>query len=240
MIKNALRRIHSLPSHYSAIHRLANLEDGDYIIKNVPYVCQFASPELTKDILEKRFIAEDDPNWNIFGYRTRKESAYWAWRQCGVCCVKMVLDFHRINRQVAELTKEGVDLDGYNIENDSGWYYKPIAKLLERYNLIAKIMPHLTVEVLAELLLREKLAIISVNPEIIRGDTKITSHKKSGHLVLAVGFRIHNKQVTGLFVNNPSGKSEAMQVYAFIPIERFNNAYGQRGIVVSGALHRNK
>lgn len=240
MIKNTLRKIHNLPLHYSALRRLANLDNGDYIINNVSYVCQFASPSLTKEILEKRFNAEDDPGWKSFGYATRNESAYWAWRQCGICCVKMVLDFHGANRQVAELTKEGVDLGGYNIENDSGWYYKPIAKLLEKYNLTAKIMPHLTVEVLAESLLRENLAIISVNPEIIRGDTKITSHKKSGHLVLAVGFRMHNKQVTGLFVNNPSGKSEAMQVYAFISIERFKSACGQRGIVVGESLSRNK
>lgn len=234
MIKNTLRKIHSLPSHYSAIYKLADLDNGDYSIKNVPYVCQFASPELTKEILEKRFNAEDDPNWKVFGYGTRKESAYWAWRQCGVCCVKMVLDFYGAKRQVAELTKEGMDLGGYDIENDSGWYYKPIAKLLGKYNLTAKIMPHLTVEMLAKSLLHEKLAIVSVNPEIIRGDKKITSHKKSGHLVLAVGFRMNNKLITGLFVNNPSGKSRAMQVTAFIPIERFKSAYGQRGIVVSG------
>ena len=236
MLKNTLRKIHSLPSHYSASHRITNLNDGDYITDSVSYACQFASPNLTKDILERRFNAEDDPNWKIFGYATRSESAYWSWRQCGICCVKMVLDFHGIERQVAELTKEGVSLGGYNIETDSGWYYKPIAKLLSTYDLTARIIPYLTVEMLAKSLLLNKLAIISVNPEIIRGDKKIISHKKSGHLVVAVGFRIHDGQVTGLFVNNPSGKSKAMQAYAFIPIERFKSAYGKRGIVVSKPL----
>lgn len=234
MMKKTLRILRNAPLHYLAHHTIAKLDNGDYITDKVPYVCQFASPNLAKDILEKHLDAKDDPNWRIFGYKTQEESSYWAWRQCGICCVKMALDYYGIDKPVATLTEEGVRLGGYDTDNDQGWYYKPAAKLLGEFGVLAKVVPHFTIKMLAKHLLFNNLAIISVNPEIIRSDKVITNRDKSGHLVLAVGFRIKNNKIKGFFIHNPSGKSKDSQGYAFISIERFKQAYGQRGISISG------
>lgn len=236
LTKQLLRKLAKTPQDIRAKRHLKSLHDGEYTIKNVPYQCQFASPALAKDILEKRIQASEDPQWKVFGYKTPKESEYWAWRQCGICCIKMALEHYgKHPGTVANLTKQGVELGGYNIKADQGWYYKPLAALLRLYGLRANVAPYLSAEQLAHNVSNGKLAIISVNPEIIRGDKKITNFSKSGHLVLVVGVKIERHKIVGVQISNPSGNSKETQSYGLIPIETFTKAYGKRGIVIAKA-----
>ena len=76
MLKHIIRTVTTTPSKLRARRAVSKLPDGDYLIRDVPYCSQFASPKLTKDILEKQLDAVDDPNWSIFGFDTRKEAAY--------------------------------------------------------------------------------------------------------------------------------------------------------------------
>ncbi len=233
MIKRLVRRTSRISHNLKAKRKLKSFQDGRYIIKNVTYACQFASPELVSDILEKKVDAANDPNWRLFGYKTKEEASYWSWRQCGICCVKMIVEYFGYHQNIADLTQKGVELGGYDVNKDIGWYYKPLVALLKSFNLRASVIPYLSTTELTGYTLENKLVIASVNPEIIRGDKKITSSVKSGHLVLVVGVDIKRSKVAGFYIHNPSGKSSDMRSYAYIPIKTFVQSYGNRGIVVS-------
>ena len=232
MVKQTIRRLLGVPKALRAKQSLVSLADGDYITKNVPYECQFASPELTKDILEQTIDAQSDSNWRIFGFETVEDTACWVPRLCGVCCVKMAVDHHGAATTVAGLTNEGVNLGGYDIDRDIGWFYAPLLQLAETHGLDGAVQPHLSIYEVAKLVSSDEFVIASVNPEIIRGDKPVRSQKKSGHLVLVIGVRISNHTIVGFYIHNPSGKTPDMQRNAFIPLNIFVQAYGERGIVL--------
>ncbi|MEK7621312.1 MAG: C39 family peptidase [Patescibacteria group bacterium] len=233
MAKQAIRKALSLSKTFKAKKTISSINDGDYLIGDVPYQCQFATPELAKDILEKRVEAKNDPNWAIFGFKTKEESEYWTWRDCGVCCLKMALDFYGTKETIAKLVGDGVVLGGYDVEKDSGWYYKPLLELAKKYGLHGFISAYLSKYELAKNVLDKRFVIASVNPSIIRLDKEMKSTQKSGHLVLVIGFKLKNKKIEGFYINNPSGKVVETQKKAFIPIKTFTKAYGERGIVIS-------
>ena len=233
MIKHHVRKALALPGSHYAVWWLQKVADGEYGTPGVPYWCQFATPEYAKDILAGTTNPRDDPNWRVFGYDTKEQAAYWATRQCGVICVKMILQAQGDTASVADLTDQGVKLGGYNRATDTGWYYKPLVQLLKRHGVRAKTKAHLPVTTLAVTVATHGVVIASVNPQIIRGDTNITNTTKSGHLVVVTGVRVERGQITGFVIHNPSGASADMRANAFIPITRFNQAYGERGIVIA-------
>lgn len=233
MAKQAIRKILALPNTAKAKKAISSLDEGDYLIGDVPYQCQFATPELAKDILEKRVEAKNDPNWAIFGFKTKEESEYWAWRDCGVCCLKMALDFYGKKETIAKLVNDGVVLGGYDVEKDSGWYYKPLLELAKKNGFHGYVSAYLSKYELAKHVLDKRFVIASVNPSIIRLDKEVKSKQKSGHLVLVIGFKLKNKRIEGFYINNPSGKVAETQKKAFIPTKVFTNAYGERGVVIS-------
>lgn len=232
MIKRQLQKIASIPATVDATAKLGRVKDGTYGVHDIPYWGQFATPELTKAILEGDMDGQDDPNWAVFGYKTKEQAAYWAARQCGIVCAKTVLQAAGDATSVADLISECVAYGGYNVGTDTGWYYKPLARLLQNHGKHAVVRPHLPVASLAAHILQGGVVIASVNPQIIRGDHPVTNHSKSGHLVLVTGVKMSNHNVGGFTIHNPSGKSDAMRVDAYIPITQFSSAYGEKGIII--------
>lgn len=233
MLKSFIRKVATLLKIPATAYALWQLSDGKYQTWHVPYWSQFATPSLAKDILEKRLNPKDDPNWAVFGYETSAEAGYWATRQCGIVCVKMIIASQSDHSTVAELTDECVHMGGYDRTTDTGWYYKPLAQLLTRHGVRAKTVSYLPVTMLAQVVANGSLVIASVNPQIIRGDNPITNYTKSGHLVVVNGVEIKQHRVKGFVIQNPSGKSASMRENAYITTEQFRKAYGERGIVVS-------
>jgi hypothetical protein len=64
------------------------------------YVAQIESVELIAAIIEGTITAEDDPLRARSGAQDRREYAFWAWRSCGVACLRSVL-LHRLGRAPA-------------------------------------------------------------------------------------------------------------------------------------------
>lgn len=228
--KELLRYLQQFPRHLADSRKVQQLKDGDYRVENVPYVCQFPSLELVADELEGRLAVHSDSNWRQFGFKDSAEIDYWVPRLCGIACVKMLIEYAGRQESMAELTKAGVELGGYDVEGDVGWYYKPLVKLLSMYGIVAQTVSHLSIYSVARAVHDGLLVIASVNPQIIRGDSKIDSYQKSGHLVVVVGVRIKKGSIEGFYINNPSGKTKDMQCYAFITLATFQASYGQRGI----------
>ena len=232
-LKQAAHALLAIPKEIHAIRYLRRTKDLRIKNSAVPYVSQFATPELIDDILNGKIPADQDPNWEVFGYETKSESGFWATRQCGVACAKMLIDTRaKTDVSMAQLCKECEMIGGYNTAMDTGWYYKPLAQLLRSYGLRTSIASHLSINRLVMSIANGANVIASVNPQIIRDDENITNTERSGHLVLVVGFEIKNHQIQNLIIHNPSGRTKQSRVFATVPASRFISSYGKLGIIV--------
>ena len=233
MLKRLVRIVSNQPRISRANRYVKSVGNLDDYTRNVPYQCQFPSENRVRDVLENNMPAGEDENWKTFGFDSRGEVSYWATRACGACCIKMVAEHRAEPLLLAEVIKSGVELGGYDVATDEGWYYKPLSNMAEMYGLSSRVEPYLPKNLLAQIVIEHNFVIASVNPQIIRGDSKITNTDKSGHLVVVLGVRVEQGRVQGFYIHNPSGKSAEMQHNAYIPVEVFDKAYGERGVVVS-------
>ncbi len=246
-MSNILRRIRKKCNHFLKSFKdlrnyfyLRKISSGDYMVANsVRYYCQFASPELTDDILEKRISAQDDPRAREFGFSNLEEYEFWCWRACGIICLKMIIDTVRnSNEKVKDLIYRGIELGGYVSHDkngklvDKGWYYKPLIKLASEYNLHGRLFSSLSVQDVCMEILDKHFVVASVDPGIIRYD-KVESTFTGGHVVLVHGFKWEDGACAGLYIHNPSGKRDDTRV-AFIPVDVFKKAFAGRGFSIWG------
>jgi hypothetical protein len=219
--------------HSKAASKIIAANSGDYFVSPVPPACvQFASPKLVSDILDKKIQPSDDPKWQSFGFKDKKDYDFWSWRLCGLMCVRAVLSAYALGsgKTVSDLTTEGVKLGGYDIKNDNGWFSARLLRLAKSFGLKGRLFRHISNEEIAAEILGDHFFVASVNPEVIRGDIEMPNYKgKGGHLVLIWGVKIHGGGISGFYINNPSGRKSSTQEKAFIPIRQFDNAFGKRG-----------
>jgi hypothetical protein len=218
-------------------HKIVGRKSGDFFVKPAPppQITQWASSNLVSDILDRKVKAANDPNWREFGFQTKKDYEFWTWRLCGLMCVKAVLNAYNLapNVTVAELTNQGVDLDGYDAKNDIGWYSAGLLRLAKSYGPTGKLYRQISDEEIAAQILGDRFFIASVNPEVIRSDIELPNAKgKNGHLVLVWGVKIKNGKVAGFYIHNPSGRKPNTQKKAFIPLKQFHNAFSRRGFTI--------
>ena len=221
----------------------SELADGDYFVNPIPpYLSQFASRELVSDFLDKRISTKDDSHWAQFGFEKLDEYEFWAPRLCGLICVKMILDAVNTcsaNETVATLTNKAISLGGYKVYDDSGefidkgWFYAPLIELAKEYNVKGKVCTSIASSDLCYNVLSNIFTVASVHPKVIRFDIdKCPDGKKGGHLVVIIGFKWAIGKCVGIYIHNPTGREKVTQEKAFIPIERFNEAFAQRGFIL--------
>lgn len=235
---------------YSVITLLASIKHrfelpertGDYFVKDKPgYISQFIgiypqSITLESKLDNKKHIAQ-------FGAKDQKEFSFWAWRNCGIACVKMILDVRQKakNKSIMDLTKEGIKLGGYIVYEDTkfvdkGWFHHSLVALLKKYQVSARARKWQTIESVARDILNNKLVILSV---LVPGRRHIAEDgsfklkpggKLRGHLLLATGVRMLKKQVVGIFAHDPRGLKE-YQEDTFIPASVFKKIFTNRTII---------
>jgi len=205
----------------------------------IPYACQFASPELVWEFINKTRDLKTDPRWAEYGAASPEEYAYWAMRSCGVVCVKMAVEGLAgiAPRPVMDWVREGLALDGYLTEIradrpvEIGWKHAALAELVKQHNLSAEIAAHLTTGDLVEHLRSDRLIIASVTSELGE-DAPIT--RKNGHLIVVYGAALDSQgSVESVIAHNPSGRRPELRAAASIPVERFREGFSGRGIVIS-------
>ena len=204
----------------------------------VPYVCQFASPELVRAFLSGERPLESDPNWAAYGAESPAEYAYWAQRSCGVVCVRMAVE--AITGQdggpVMAWVRAGLAIDGYLKERrperpvEKGWKHAALAQLAASRGCHAEPVGNLSLSDLAEHIRRGRLVIASVSPELGE-EGPIT--RRSGHLVVVYGMGYDEAgRIEAVILHNPSGRTAALRQGARIPAGRFCEAFSGRGIVI--------
>ncbi len=236
---------------YSLITRLASIQhtvylpqkSGEYFVKNKPrYISQFIGIYPQSLTLESRL--DNKQHSAEFGAKDADEFSFWAWRNCGIACVKMILEVRgkANDRSIMDLTREGIELGGYilyegNTFVDKGWFHHSLVSLLKKYGVMAQTRKWQTIESVATDILNDKLVILSVSVPGRRSIAEDGSFRLkaggtvTGHLLLATGVRMVKKHVVGIVVHDPRGL-ENYQQDTFIPATVFKKIFTNRTIVV--------
>ena len=118
----------------------------------VPYYCQFCSPELVLDIISGRVRAEDDPRW--------------AWRACGIACLKMAIEaLGGPMRPMMYWIEAALAIDGFIQERraqkgkPSGWIHRSLAELGRQNGLVGECRAPVDTEEIARCLDRRQVVI---------------------------------------------------------------------------------
>ncbi len=217
---------------------------GDYILDPCPpYISQFADRNRVDEFLNDPSTLVNDKYQSNFGFKDVSEYAFWAPRICAVACLAMCIEAYSPGKvkNLASLTREGVKLGGYIARDDKGqlvdkgWFYAPLVRLARRYGLKGRAVSGLTTNRIARSVCSgSTVPIVSVHPGVIRSDMNSVPKggSRGGHLVVVIGVRFTDGLVNGFYIHNSSGRTIDKQERCFVSIERFNQAFANRGILL--------
>lgn len=195
----------------------------------VPYLSQFESAHLVAEFIAGTLPTTEDPRWAESGAADPEEYAFWAWRTCGLACLRMILA-HRglpVPRTVP-LAEECTRSGGYvrHADHVDGLIYGPFADWIAgEFEIKATVQEDLGFEEIADMVHAGGLAMLSVHTWIRWPDR--TPDTRGGHLVLVTG-----ADEGRLLIHNPSGLPEVSQQYAPIDREALGRFSARRGMLI--------
>lgn len=196
-------------------------------VVGVPYVSQFASPGRLAELLDGSLPAECDPAWASTGASDPGHYAFWAWRMCGMACLKMVLEARGTEcPPLVPLAEECAGHGGYVVHADrvDGLIYAPFAEWVgHRFGLAVEVRTDLDADAVAGLVAAGRPVIASVHPSI-REPGGPAPERRGGHLVLVFGVLDDGS----LVLHNPSGRPGTRVTRA-----DFAKFFAGRGMVVA-------
>ena len=153
----------------------------------------------------------------------------WKWRSCGICALKMAMEFlglpagkaggEKIN--LDNLIKEGLKINAY-LKN-VGWVHQGLVELAKKHgfqNSFKKEWPEGEkndgIKYLIELLEKEIPVLASVK------------NKEAGHLVLIVGM-----EQDGFYIHDPDAYNAEEGRFKFLDLQEFFKIWKGRIIVLS-------
>ncbi|CAI1748058.1 cysteine peptidase family C39 domain-containing protein [Serratia proteamaculans] len=199
-------------------------------MSSVPYVCQWATPELAADLIAGRVTLADDVNWARSGARDRAEYIEWANHVCGMACLRMVLS-HRDGEapSLLELTRRSLPYGAYVREGEriKGLIYAPFVDYVrEQFALESEVRVGIEPEDLPLVLSQRRYFIASVHPGIRQPSQ--TPPQRGGHLVLVTA-----AEADRVTFHNPSGDSPATRQQVTLPLSSFGRFFAGRGIAIA-------
>jgi hypothetical protein len=192
----------------------------------IPWITQFASPELIKAITYDGHPRGDDPRWRESGAPDQETYAAWCGRWCGMACFRMVLLARDgVAPTLYELAMGAMEYGAYTDEpgRPPGLIYRPFADYArDKHGLRADVITDLDSPRLISELNDGRLVIASVSA-LIR-QPEIEPPTTGGHLVLVTG---HDDDLVSF--HNPSGHTPDT-VVATLPVPVFDRFAAHRGI----------
>jgi hypothetical protein len=226
----------SAPSRLRAMNTLKRLRAPDgtfYAVRDVPYVPQFASPDLIDAYIYRGLQGRDDPNWQHYGAPDPDTYTFWAHRACAIACLKMAIDAFEtaLPESMWSLIEQGRALGGYIVHDqdgqfiDMGWYHEPLVRLASAHGLEVAGRAYASVADICTRIHAGWLVAPAVSPSI--GETgRIKQY--DGHFVVAYGVKWRAGWPESLVIHNPSGRVATLRAGAEIPIQRFASAFAHR------------
>jgi hypothetical protein len=220
-------------------------------VTTVPYVAQWASPELIPAILAGEISARDDPRWPESGAADAEQYEFWSWRCCGMACLRSVLLARGEDAPgIVALALETLAAGGYRLRHATageedrpaaparvdGLIYAPFAAYLAvRWEIGATVAAHLSTEELIRRVRQGGWVMASVHPSIRR--PSVVPPGRGGHLVLVTGLAggadglDGDDGATSVVLHNPSGDSAANQADVAIAVDDFDRFFAGRGVL---------
>lgn len=194
------------------------------------YVSQFESPDLIAGIIDGTVSAEDDPRWARSGARDPQEYAFWAWRSCGVACLRSILIEHTGGSPAPVLlAREVLAAGGYVPHADGlrGLIYRPFVDYLRtRWGIAAAVRTDYAVEELVDDLHRGAWVMASVHSSIRHAPAPPPG--RGGHLVLA-----YAATETHVVFHDPGAPTARTREAVRLPVAVFDRYFARRGVVVA-------
>ncbi|MBX4205787.1 C39 family peptidase [Candidatus Microgenomates bacterium] len=203
---------------------LETLKPNEYFSSVIPpYVSQIANADHSK-ISEFYGFINDEKAAQRFGTNNLEEFSFWAWRSCGVVDAQMVLMASKgksFDKTTMQLITEGLDLEGYDVKENIGWYHSALVELMKKYGIESTMKKFTPSSEIAKDILENKYVLASVKSET------------GGHILLIYGFKIEdNGRLTGFFVNDPNNYYEDGD-NKYITKHEFDELFTRRTIVVN-------
>lgn len=160
---------------------------------------------MTKDILL---------NVPLVNQRTDTGSSKWAKKTCGICSLKMILDFYYDRSKnttlekklksisVSNLIEKGLKRHGYL--TGVGWKHKALVELASEYDVkvnFQKIFPKTHKEKTKKLKFIDRN--IKDNKPVIVSIFYRFDYNNGGHLVVINGIRFSSKGTAGYYIQDP-------------------------------------
>jgi hypothetical protein len=199
---------------------------------SVPYVSQFANPSWAEMVLKDNQPIDRDLMWEESGARSVKEYERWVLSICGMACTAMALQFYKKSVfKTILLARDAAKVGVYKKDGDgiSSMQYVPYKKWIRKFNLKATIYSRISFKSLCYLLSRQRLVIVSVNPNI-SGFTSAPATQVGGHLILITGY---NKKEETVTFHNPSGfENNQTQSNHTVSLKEFVLYFSGQGIAL--------
>ena len=230
VIKRIYHHVHHAKSSLLYNFRKNNMTQSKLL--DIPYFCQWESPELAGVFLKDPSKTISDPLWKNSGAKTRGEYALWSWSMCGMACLKMILTGLEIkNAGIITLGKKAALFEVYRVIDNAveGMFYIPFVQFVKnQFELSAAVVSPMHIYDIVKSIQNEQFVIVSVSPSI--RNVKIKPKATGGHLVVVTGYNLTKKQ---LFIHNPSGDTVRTQKNAPISFQDFNKFFAGRGIIIT-------
>jgi len=214
-------------------------DDSYFVAEKVPIFAQWESKELVNDILNEKIKAGDDSKWQQSGAKSKEEYVMYSWQACGMACLKMILKaiYPQKDYQIVDLMKKAEKFGVYKRNNKTdirynldGAFHGPLAKFVRTFDVIGSRKWGVRKYYLSHLILKNCFIIASVHSSI--RDNSLHFDEKGGHLVLLKGFEVENNQITGFYINNPSGFHKESQENHFINLKHWQRCFSGNIIIV--------
>ncbi len=172
-----------------------NKKEGDYFLDKKPfYISQFGGAKRSSMPVYRGSI-HDKQALRKFGANSQQEFDYWAWRACAIAAVQMVLKTKKkdFNETTMDLIKDGLELGGYDVPTDFGWYHKSLIELLKKRGVDAEMKKTVPSMEVAKFVDDNNYVLCSLESDF------------GGHIVLVYGYKVGRKgALKGFWLNDPS------------------------------------
>ena len=219
------------------------LHNGTFFVEPQPlYISQFIG--IYPSNITTKTPLTNKKHMKQFGAKDSQEFTFWAWRDCGIACIKMILSAKgkAKKKTIMDLTREGIKLGGYIVyENkklvDKGWFHNSLVDLLKKYTIQSYTRKFQSAESVALDILKNRFVVLSV---LVPGRSHIQEngsfeakdkYKPGGHLLLAYGVKMNGNDIQGFYVHDPRGLKK-YQKNTYVSKLVFDQIFTNRSIVV--------
>lgn len=155
------------------------------------------------------------------------DDKYWIPRACVPVCLKMILDFHRVESPpLQELIKIADKKGGFG---PSGWYHNVIVDLAKEYGLDA----HREEKMDFDEGLKKIVNYLEEENPIIVSTPKFILEQKKFHTVVLIGFKREGGKIKGLYFNDPESTGLRGGQNLFVSLDTFKKEWRRMAIFIS-------